>query len=256
MSIPNIAQIIYRSCSKSDFMKRLNNISDRDIKRIELRTRKQSKTYLWHHFRKSCITATIIKRSSKAGEIDENNENLNDAIAKTQCTALWYPAVVWGRTNEQNGINAFMKAMRSKHSDLKAHSAGLMLDKEMPFIAGSIDAKLTCSCHAPAILEIKCPYSIRNTNKFSELPYLDDNLKLRRNHIYYFQLMTYLGIYNYQIGYFCVWTPKAIHIEQIQLDNELWQTLKRNSCKYYLNHYLNQQMNSPYQIGKRLPSSV
>ena len=240
-NLPNIAQMIKCSKNKQEFIIQLKSITLREINRIEMRTRKQSKNYLWSYFRQSCVTGTLIKRINSAAQKDEDNEKLNYAIAKTQHKALWYPPIVWGRSNEQNGIDAFIKEMRSIHNNLKAHETGLRMDINQPYIAGSIDAKLTCSCHPPAVLEIKCPYSIKDSDVKTDgykLAYLDENLELRTNHEYYYQLQTYLGIYNYDIGYFCIWTTLGVHIQQIRLDRKLWSTLKDNIHKYYFSHYL------------------
>ena len=239
--LPNITQFIKSSKTKEEFINQLQEITLREINRIELRTRRQSKNHLWTYYRHSIVTGTLTKRINRAAIKNENSERLNYAIAKTQPRAMWYPAVVWGRTNEYKGINAFIKEMRSTHINLTAHEVGLKLDSTHPFIGGSVDAKLTCDCCPPAILEIKCPFSIKDSDVKTDgyqLSYLDENLELRKGHDYYFQLQTYLGIYNYDVGYFCIWTTRGVHIQRILLDREFWSSLKTNICTYYFAHYL------------------
>ena len=65
---------------------------------------------------------------------------------------------IWGRDNEELGIAAFIKTTKSIHYNLKVTRAGLRLDQNHNFIGASIE----CSCCEPAILEVKCPYRIRD----------------------------------------------------------------------------------------------
>ena len=62
---------------------------------------------------------------------------------------------------------------------------GLYLNTNTPYIGGSPDRIIICSCCKPACLEIKCPYSINHLSPYdpeAKLPYLkkqDDDLVLK-----------------------------------------------------------------------------
>ena len=131
--------------------------------------------------------------------------------------------------------------MRPLHHNLRVERRGLQLDETHPFIGGSVDGVVLCDCCEPSILEIKCPFSIRNgtvANDGNGLQYLTDELQLKINHNYYYQLQTYLGIYKYKKGYFCVYTPQDVLILHIDFDQDFWQKLKKDLCIYYEHYYL------------------
>ena len=239
-----IAQILSASRTKDEFLQTLENMSERDIKAIERRTREQSKNTDWFYYRQAVITGTLARRISISIKKGQGcNEKINAAISKIESVQLYYPAIRYGRDNESTAIRAFLKSEQSVHTNLKVHSKGLQLDKTMPFIGGSIDGWVTCDCcPEPRVLEVKCPYSLRTSSSISEdgrkLAYLDEKLDLRHNHQYYYQVQTYLGIYNCSKAHFVVWTPNDLLIRDINFDEKLWKNLKEDLRMYYIDSYL------------------
>ena len=155
------------------------------------------------YYRKGIITGTLTCRVSNSIKKGVNSDTVNASISKHYYVPLYYPALVWGRDKEELGIAAFIKATKSMHYNLKVTRAGLRLDDDYHFIGASIDGLVECSCCEPAILEVKCPYSIRHGTvavNGKKLQYLTDDLKLKQNHTYYYQLQTYLGVYKYKMG--------------------------------------------------------
>ena len=117
----------------------------------------------------------------------------------------------------------------------------MRLDETHHFIGGSIDGLVECSCCEPRILEVKCPYSIRDGSVAIDgykLSYLTRDLKLKNTHQYYYQLQTYLGVYKCREGYFCIYTPNDVLILRIELDTNFWTELKNKLCEYYEHCYL------------------
>ena len=172
---------------------------------------------------------------------DEERDTINKAISKTNEIRLYYPAVVFGREKESLAIRDFIRIMEPKHKNFKFEEAGLLLLEEHPFLGGSIDGKITCDCHGSTILEIKCAYSIREQSVKThgrQLQYLDENLGLKRTHTYFYQVQFYMGLYQLQSCYFCVWTPQDVHIIEIPFEVVFWRELKEDLCNYYYNHYL------------------
>lgn len=240
----SIDRIIELSTSINDCLDSIKNISNRDINTIERRSRGQSKCDEWFHYRRSCVTGTITHRISNSIKKGEKglSENLKAATSKSRHFPLYYPAIVWGRENEEMGIAAFIKKMKPKHHNLQVKSRGLQLDDTHHYIAASIDGLVECFCCEPAILEIKCPYSIRDGSVARDgrkLAYLTDELELKKSHTYYYQLQTYLGVYKLKTGYFCVYTPQDVLILTITFDEYFWKNLKNDICTYYKHHYLN-----------------
>ena len=243
VKIMNIIEHVESSESKEDFKKKISELTKREIKLIEMRTRGQSRNELWFHYRRGVITATLSRRISHAIKKGggERNVKINAAITKLQRKQLWFPAITWGRLNEQNGINEFLKKFKRKHYDVSIIQPGLLLYETCPFIGGSADALVTCSCCGRFILEVKCPYSLRNQNPIIDghkLPYLSDDLKLRKNHVYFSQIQTYLALFGISKAFLAVWTPLETLIVEVDADKTYWDKLKDDMVKYYYNNYL------------------
>ena len=240
-NILSIASIIENSSTVNDCMFKIKNITKREIDTIERRTRLQAKEEDWFHYRKGVITGTLTCRVSNAVKRGKKSDSVDAGISKHYYLPLYYPAIIWGQDNEELGIAAFIKIMKPKHYDLKVTRAGIRLDDIHHFIGASIDGLVECSCCEPAVLEIKCPYSIRDgtvADDGRKLQYLTDDLKLKQNHYYYYQLQTYLGIYKCKMGYFCVYTPNDVLILNIDFDKRFWENLKNDLHRYYEHYYL------------------
>ena len=237
----SVANIIENSLNADDCLTKIGNISKRKINAIERRTIIQAKNEDWFFYRKGLITGTITCRVSNSVKKGISSDTVNASISKREYLPLYYPAVVWGRDSEELGIAAFIKTMKPLHYNLKVSRAGLRLDESDHFIGASIDGLVECSCCESAILEVKCPYSIRDgtvADNGKNLQYLTDDLKLKQNHPYYYQLQTYLGVYKCKLGYFCVYTPRDVLILRIDFDENFWKNLKKDLRTYYEHHYL------------------
>lgn len=97
--------------------------------------------------------------------------------------------------------------------NLKVLPAGLFVDFNLPFLAASPDGLIGND----AIIEIKCPYSAKDLspddaqkqNKLKFMEIESENLILKKNHNYYFQVQGQLHITQRNLCYFVVWTPKG-----------------------------------------------
>ena len=237
----SIASIIEISSDPDECLSNIKKITKRDINTIARRTKLQANDEDWFHYRKGVITGTITYRISNSVKKCEISDQVNKAITKKYHTPLYYPSILWGRDNEELGIAAFIKMMRSKHHNLIVKRVGLQLDDTHHYIGASIDGLVQCSCCEPSILEVKCPYSIRDgtvAEDGKQLQYLTDDLQLKTNHQYYYQLQTYLGVYKYKKGYFCVYTPNDVLILPINFNETFWKKLKDDLCLYYEQGYL------------------
>jgi len=95
----------------------------------------------------------------------------------------------------------------------KVLPAGLFVDFNLPFLAASPDGLIGND----AIIEIKCPYSAKDfspndAQKQNKLKYMEidsENLILKKNHSYYFQVQGQLHITKRRLCYFVIWTPKG-----------------------------------------------
>ena len=79
----SIELIAEQSVSVEQFLEQLNvHFSKRNLDRIELRTRLQSKSEYWFWYRKSVVTGTLCKRVLNQAARNENNIKLNNVELK------------------------------------------------------------------------------------------------------------------------------------------------------------------------------
>ncbi|KAK1875799.1 Ubiquitin-conjugating enzyme E2 D2 [Dissostichus eleginoides] len=98
-------------------------------------------------------------------------EELNltpEQAAKTESSSslikrVCYPrSSQWGLQNEDTAKKSYLVAMQDHHEDINVAASGLILNPELPWIGASPDGVVTCACHEPGILEIKCPFSAKD----------------------------------------------------------------------------------------------
>lgn len=98
--------------------------------------------------------------------------------------------------------------------NVKVLPAGLFVDKQFNFLAGSPDGLVGEN----QIIEIKCPHNSKDLTPHqgvvaNKIKYLNINdygdLQLNKNHVYYYQVQGQLRVANKCSCYFIVWTPKG-----------------------------------------------
>ena len=125
------------------------------------------------------------------------------------------PALKYGQVMEDNAVNGFFDFMKKKHKNFPLHECGLYLNQGAPYIGGSPDHIVTCSC---------CNQLVWRLNVHIQ--------------VYYTQCLVQMAVTNMEHSYFMVWTPRGFVIDHIEFDNDKWYLLKLDLVKYYQNYYL------------------
>ena len=121
--------------------------------------------------------------------------------------------------NEAKAREAYCDAIKESHDSFGVRSTGLHVSPIYPYLGASSDGLVSCSCCSEGLLEIKCPYSIRNEDPTQVekanffLKTCDGGQKLSKSHNYYYQVQGQM-ICNYNYCDFVCWTPKGTHIER------------------------------------------
>ncbi|CAI6372091.1 unnamed protein product [Macrosiphum euphorbiae] len=104
---------------------------------------------------------------------------------------------------------------------------GLFIDADKPYLAASPDGLIGNT----AVLEIKCPFSIKDTNELQtavdnkKIPYVtivDGKMKLKKTSSYYYQVQGQLKITKRNVCYFVVYSEKWIEYDVIDYDERFW----------------------------------
>ena len=119
-------------------------------------------------------------------------------------------ATMHGKINEKKALMAYKKLLKGKHVNLNVEDAGLHVNSKYIFLGASPDGVITCDCHEPGLVEIKCPYKYRNG--LSQGWYTDKNSPInqtkciKQSHSYFFQMQHQMLVTNKNYVDFFVWS--------------------------------------------------
>ena len=124
----------------------------------------------------------------------------------------------WGIEHEKTAVEAYISYAQVNHPSLKVTTSGLYVNPLAPHLGASPDGIVSCECCSIGLLEVKCPYSVRDQLP-TNVSYIEKS-KLSRKHNYYYQIQGQISLFDYSYCDFVCWTPKGIHVERIMYDEE------------------------------------
>ena len=86
--------------------------------------------------------------------------------------------------------------MSDFHDGFNVEVTGFRLHKKYHFLGASADGRGSCRCHGDFLVEIKCPYSLKDKQNIEDcLPdkrfCIDENLQLKKTHRYMTQQLCF-----------------------------------------------------------------
>ena len=200
-------------------------------------TKEQAESDIWMEHRKGRITASkmhsVIKCKRKqyplsiVKSIMQYHNNIN------------IPALQWGRNNEDVARRQYVSMMEQTHIIFLMSQSGLIVAPNMPFLGATPDGFAHCDCCGDRLIEIKCPYSVRDKSPVSDealersrycLKKKNNVISLKRSHEYFTQVQGQLLVCRKKKCDFICWTPKGMHVETI-LEYKTLQCEIASSCK-------------------------
>ena len=229
-------------------------LTEAQKQKIEEDTRDQSMCTTWKDQRLGRITAsvvhevmtktdTIIKRKQE-GSSAKYTPLVNRIVNGSQ--VINNEAIKWGNTHEKDAIKTFMAQEAFKHDGglNNVRKCGLTVKADESFLGASPDGLFSCKCCGTAVLECKCPYSIRNSKiqdvhkNVDFLEMIDGSLRLRRSHKYYSQIIMQMAMCCTTHGYFIIWTINDFFIEIINCGRDMWNKLLINASFFFKSYVL------------------
>ncbi len=126
--------------------------------KMEAETRLQALEPLWHEYRKLRITASNTHAFLSCGKI---SSNLLSRLKGLKIPEV--PPIAYGKSNEPIAKRKFHNwLIATGHENVQVSDVGFKIDPDLTLIGASPDGLVTCTCHPPALLEIKCPYRLRD----------------------------------------------------------------------------------------------
>lgn len=229
-------------------------LTDDDIDFIKNLTVDQSKSWHWEKLRVGRVTGSTFKKVCKGNFAKP---------AKSTIMKICYPekirfntaATQYGKDWEDYAKIQFDSIMSSEHENYHSQRCGLLVSKLCNFFAFSPDAVCDCSCCGKFLVEIKCPFSIKDPESTIEDllsisdPYIlleNNEYVLNRKHDYYFQIQMGMGIYGCEFGYFYVWSPKLMVLDKVKFNQQLWDENNVLAYRYVKSVIIPEMMNGYY----------
>ena len=202
----------------------MDRLSGSEIRDIAFRTIGQRENSYWKELRMGKLTASNfglavrILRNKRPKDITELRARIHHPRSLDNI-----PAVRWGITNEARAIEEF-KEVTGAH----VRPTGLWMFRNN-YMGASPDGIIYAddvSQKPLGIIEVKCPYSLRDITSddtyewVNQLPYMDSNRQLKKDHDYYHQIQGTM----YAVGVpwcdFIIWTPGSLYFHRIKKDPE------------------------------------
>ena len=129
------------------------------------------------------------------------------------------------------------------HSGLIIKPCGFLVDENASYIGTSPDSPMDCTCCGSGIVEVKCPWSAKDSlflEDLSEqqkgfcLQKLDTgSLQLLKDHSYYLQCQLQLDVTRRNYCNFVVWHRKGLNIKRMSLDDQLLKCALEKAERFF-----------------------
>lgn len=224
----------------------LITLNKNDITNIEAATKEQSKTDLWYKQRIGRITASKVHSVTTRMETIKKNPNED---AHNLVKSLLYSksfenfATRHGIATEPHAKREVVRVLKGNgHKKVKYEDMGTIISEEHPFLSASPDLKVSCECCGAGLVEIKCPYNMRdrapNPSELSQLVKgTDGSFSLKQTNGHYYQIQTQLGITKLNYCYYFVFTHHGYYIEKILFDRTFYMHILENTITFWYQYF-------------------
>lgn len=198
----------------------------------------QSECPLWYQHRIGRLTASkfgLICRTT----IDSPSQSLVSSILIHK--HINSAPIVWGRKNEAIAREQYKKLMKHSHQNFSVKVTGLHINPAYPHLGASPDGLVSCDCCGEGMVEIKCPYSIKDlppvaaVNNRNFFMSKDENgMHLKKSHAYFYQVQGQMAICERSYCDFVCWTPEGTAIERICKDQAFFDVVKEKLDEFFV----------------------
>ena len=223
----------------ASMMAKLPRLSDVDITKVAKLTAQQSNSRLWGRIRKGRLTASNFGRVSSRFRTLDNPADARKDTRPILCELMGYsttpnmPQLQHGKDGEKAARPLYLTYLTEKgHVNAQLTLTGLHIDKQYVFLGASPDLLISCDCCKPGLAEIKCPF-IAHPDQLKEQACLDENLSLKRNHKYFFQIQGQMGITNRCWCDFVMCVGDKVFVERIDFDEKVWNDLQKSLVQFF-----------------------
>lgn len=246
IDVPDMSPEIYK-LKEQEFLKKLEK-SLKEIADLERETRGQSANMIWRSERLKRLTASNFGQICKMRDRTPRTKTVINILYKKICTF----STSWGKDNEPLALEKIRNAL-PQHL---ISECGFFVHSSEPFLGASPDGLVDDN----GIIEIKCPFSAKEfrtvleaaqNRKVTGCAVYNNQLVLKTNSNYYYQIQGQLEVTNRDFCLFCVWIPNDFVIQKIERNPEFWNDkMLPKLKKFYFDHLLPELIDSRYNRNK------
>ena len=221
--------------------------SQKDFQNLLEKTKLQSLNPLWMIHRAGRITASIAGEVSKTNLTEITSESLFKKIMQYEA-GVQNKYTRYGNLMEPVARSNYYESQHNIHENFKVDETGFLVSKDFPFLGASPDGMVSCSCHKPRLLEIKCPYKYKNGlvnwQNDKNFPVSSDN-KIKTEHQYHYQMQHQMFVFDVDSVDFYIYSEsKNAEAKSLLLtiyrDNDFIQTFVSKLKLYFENILLSE----------------
>ena len=109
------------------------------------------------------MTASRLK-AAVSTNIAQPSQSLIKAVCYPESVCFKFDSTTWGCRHEEQTRREYESIAQTQHIDLSISKSGLVVHVSYPFMGASPDGIINCECCGFGVLEVKCPYSCRDTS--------------------------------------------------------------------------------------------
>lgn len=214
--------------AKCENVKQTMKVTQAEVDYLAESTIKQSSSPVWHEQRTGRVTASVAHNVLHT-KPDNPALSIIKKICHPNSAPINTPAISWGREKESEAIKAYTDTITAMHSDCTVTRTGMKICVDKPFIGASPDAIISCKCHGTGVVEVKCPYTFRDTSVLDMLTNkeccLTDSYALKPSHPYFTQVQQQMLVFHCEYCHFVLWTNQGCVITCVPRDNNFIDNL-------------------------------
>ena len=214
----------------------------------EQETRGQSNNPLWFQIRRFRLTSSnfglVCKRKLNLSQTKFVQNNLLSEKDLSNVAAIRY-----GVSNESKAANRYAEYMKDIGNNIQVLECGVIISNAMPWLAASPDRRVIDKEFGYGLVEIKCPFTLRNLTPeeaCSDASFychlIDGKPELKKDHHYYYQVQGQLGLSGLKWCDFVVYFQKGLIVQRIKFDELFWKSMIVKLTDFYQLHVMREAM--------------